>query len=339
MNRAGVYSRSVLLEKLKRGEIEPAYFLYGEESYLIEQLIHTIARKFVVEPEKEINYFLRFAPDNSLDDILALTAGGGLFAAKKIVVLKDYQNLKNPDLAGLLKYLQHPNPDICLLIIARTDQIKQSKFKNLQGQLPFVQVQPLKNRELADFIRAEFKAFNKNVTDEAINTLIFMVGDQIHDLRTEIVQVCNYAIDREDIGVTEIEEVVGVYVNQSVYEYIDAISSRDLATALFILHNLLERGESPGYFLTLLFRQISIMWKLKGFYDSGKRNDYEIGRELGIYSNHLSKHKNHLSGWSTIQLKKAIEQIDECDRNLKTSQLRPNLLLDLLSFKLVHSIN
>lgn len=326
-----------ILKAAEKSEIKSAYFLYGAESYLIDATIAEIASKFIGEVQKEINYFLRYAPDTSIDEILSLCAGGGLFSSRKLVVYKDFQNLRNPNLKRVSKYLENFNSDICLILVARTDQIKLTKYEKLQAQMTFANVQPLRERELAAFIKKEFEANGKQVTTRGVESLIFLVGNQIHDLKTEIAQVCNFYHDKNEIDTKDIEEIVGVFVNQNVFDFINAIARKDLEQALFILHKLLEKGESPFSFVALLLRHISILWKIYGMNRSGIKNDYEISRKLGLYSRHFTEYKNQLIGWNSQKLQNAMSLIEECDRNLKSTQIKPDLILDILSFRLVNS--
>jgi DNA polymerase-3 subunit delta len=332
-----LHSAREILSQIENGKIKPAYFFYGSESYLVDSIISQIELKFLGDAQKEINYFLRYAPDTSIDEVLALCSGSGLFSTRKLVVYKDFQNLRNPNIKKMATHLEKTNPDICLVIIARTDQIKFTKYEQLQGGMIFVNVQPLQEKDLTLFVRKEFEENNKRITDEGIESLLFLVGNQIHDLKTEIVQVCNFYQEKNKIDAKDVEEIVGVFVNQNIFDYINAIAKKDLNQALFILHNLLERGESPFSFIALLLRHVSVLWKIYGMYRSGIKNDFEIGKKLGIYSRHFAEYKSQLSGWNEQQLKIAMHLIEECDRNLKSTQMRPDLILDILRYKMVNS--
>lgn len=332
-----VISSREIQNRIEKGDVKPAYFFYGSEAYLMDSIISQIGSKFLGEPQKEINYFLRYAPDASIDEILSLCSGSGLFSTRKLVVYKDFQNLRNPNIKKMGKYLEKANPDICLVIVARTDQIKFSKYEPLRSAMTFVNVQPLHEKDLAAFVKKEFEENKKRITDEGIESLLFLVGNQIHDLKTEIAQVCNFYQDKNEIDGTDIEEIVGVFVNQNIFDYIKAIAKKDLSRALFILHNLLEQGENPFSFIALLLRHVSVLWKIYGMYKSGIKNDFEIGKKLGIYSRHFAEYKGQLAGWNEQQLKLAMHLIEECDRNLKSTQMRPDLILDILSYKMVNS--
>lgn len=332
-----IISGSEILRGIEKIQIQPAYFIYGTESFLMDEIVSGIGAKFLGGVQKEINYFMRYAPDTSIDEIISLCAGSGLFSTRKLVIYKDIQNLKKPNFDRLLKYLERPNPDVCLILIARTDQIKQSRYDRLIAGMTAVNAQPLRERELGVIIRREFENYQKSVTREGVESLVFLVGNQIHDLRTEIAQVCNFYPDKKEINAGDIEEVVGAYVNQNVFDYIRAIAGKDLYQALFILHQLLEQGETPHTVLALLLRHITILWKIYGLIQSGVRNDYEIGKKLGLYSRHFAEYKSQLTSWNPRQLRNALQLIGESDRHLKSTQIGSDLILDILSFKLVNS--
>lgn len=335
MERGRIYYYRQIADLLKKGQIAPAYFIYGEESYLIDLLIEQISHKFLGQVEKEINYYLRYAPDNSLDELVALTAGSGLFSEKKVIVYKDYQNLRNPNNQNLLKYLGNPDPNICLIIVARVDLVKQAKYKSFQGASWFVNVLPLRESELEAFIKDEFAAFGKTVSAESIRTLIYLVGEKIHDLKTEIAQVANYYKDQTEIKSDDIEQIVGVYVNQNVFELTRAIAEKNMEKSLFILHNLIEKGENPGTVLFFLLRHIMMLWKIRGYHQSGIKNSKTIQDGLKLFSRHYAEYAKELPRWKMDQLLKAIAIVDESDRLLKSSQMPSLLILDTLILKLI----
>lgn len=335
MERGQIYYYRQIAESLKKGQVAPAYFIYGDESYLIDSLIEQISHKFLGQVEKEINYYLRYAPDNSLEEVVALTAGSGLFSEKKVIVFKDYQNLRNPNAQSLLKYLANPDPNICLIIVARVDSVNQAKYKSLQGSSWFVNVLPLREAELEAFIKEEFAAYGKTVSTESVKTLMYLVGEKIHDLKTEIAQVANYYKDQSEIKPEDIEQIVGVYVNQNVFELTRAIAEKNMEKSLFILHNLIEKGENPGTVLFFLLRHIMMLWKIRGYHQSGIKNERVIQDGLKLFSRQYAEYARELPRWKMDQLIKAIAIVDESDRLLKSSQMPPLLILDTLILKLI----
>lgn len=331
-----VYYYRQIMDSLKKGQVDPAYFIYGDETYLIDSLVEQIGVKFLGSVEKEINYFLRYAPDHSLDDLLALTAGSGLFSAKKVIVYKDFQNLRNPNMDKLLKYLQRPDPNICLILIARIDSISQVKYRSLQQATRCVNVLPLRAAELEEFVKQQFAEHRKTAASEGIQTLLYLVGDKMHDLRTEVAQVANYYKDKAVITPEDIEAIVGVYVTQDVFELTRLIARKQLEKSLFVLHNLLEKGENPTSILFLLLRHIIMLWKIRGYHQSGIKDTRKIQAGLKLYPRQLNEYLQELPGWKPAHLSEAVRLIQESDRVLKSSQMSPVVVLDTLVLKLIN---
>lgn len=324
-----------VMAMLKKEPPGPAYFIYGEETFLADSLIEQIVKKFLGKTEKEMNYFLRYAQDTLLEEIVALTAGGGLFSSQKCIVYKDYQNLKNPNAERLVKYLQKPDPNICVIITARVTSVNQARYKALQKHMQFVNMLPLREKELHAFIHSEFKKYDKNADAEAVQTLLYLVGEKIHDLKTEIAQAANFHKDTANITAADIEKVVGIYANQNVFELARMIARKKMKDSLFIMHNLLEKGENPGTILFLLLRHIIILWKIRGFYQSGVRNEGKIQSSLKLYPRQFAEYIREIPNWTTVQLNEAIKLINEGDRSLKMNQMTATVILDTLILKLI----
>ena len=324
------------VSEISAGKFYPAYFIFGEETYLIDDLIGKIANGFLGDPQKEMNFYIRYAPDTPLDEILALASGGGLFSAKKAIIYKSFQNLRNPNLKTLTAYLANPNPDICLVVIAQTDSTNKSKFKTLRNMMVAINVLPLREAALVRFIQDEFKTYKKKITTEAVQTLLYLVGDKIHELKMEILQVVNLHHDKEIIEPRDIESVVGIHVTQNVFELTRAIAQKKLEKSLFIMHNLLEKGENPGSIMFFLLRHINMLWKIRGFYQSGIKNDKMIQEGLKIYARQFSEYRRELPHWKASQLFAAIKLLNESDHELKSNLMTPRLVLDRLVFRLVN---
>lgn len=322
------------LPAIKKGQILPTYFIYGDETYLMDDLVQKISSGFLGTPDKEINYFLRYAPDAAMEDVLALTAGAGLFSDRKVVVYRDFQNLRNPPMDKLLSYLKNPNTDICLILTARIDSANQAKYQKIADLAAMVQVSALGESDLNRFIHSEFKRYNKQISDEAMQSLLYLVGEKIHDLKTEIAQVVNFYRDKETITPEDIEAVVGIHAVQNVFELTRQIARKNVSEAVFTTRNLLEKGESAHAILALLTRHMIILWKIRGFYNSGQKNEKTIMQRLRLYPRQFRAYVSELSHWSLPQLKKSLELLEECDRLLKSGQSSEHVIMDMLIFKL-----
>lgn len=323
---------------VRKGTVAPAYLMYGEETYLMDALIDQITTAVVGRPEKEMNVYIRYAPDHALDDVLALTAGSSLFSEKKVVVYKDFQNARNPNTDRLVRYLKNPSPDICLIVVVRLDSINQARYQALAKHMEVVHLLPLRERELHQFVTEEFGKYRLTVASEAVQALVYLVGEKIHDLKTEIAQVANRFSDKERISAEDVEAVVGVYVNQNVFELTRLIAARQLEKSLFLLHNLLERGENPGSILFMLLRHLTYLWKIRGYYQTGEKNQRTIQEKLRIYSRQFQQYQAELPRWKMSELARAMQLLQQADTALKSGGRDPEVVMDTLILKLIHPV-
>ncbi|HQU72573.1 MAG TPA: DNA polymerase III subunit delta [Calditrichia bacterium] len=332
-NNVNYYSD--ISRSVKKGELAAVYFLYGEEIYLMDTLIEQMSKAFVGKAEKEENYFLRYAPDAGIEDIIALTAGSSLFSEKKVIVYKDFQLTRNPNMDRMKRYLERPDKDILLIVMARVDNVNQARYNVFKDLATVVNLLPLREKELKTFITGAFREFGQDISEEGIRTLLYLVGEKIHDLKSEIAQVANRFPEKKAIDAEEIEAVVGIYVTQTVFELAGAIAAKDLDKSLFLMHNLLERGESPGSILFFLLRHLLMLWKIRGYYQSGEKNERTIQQRLRIYPRQFAQYLKELPNWKMNQLQQAMQLMGECDRSLRNSQLPSEVLLDSLILKLI----
>jgi DNA polymerase-3 subunit delta len=335
MARNNVMSYPKIIAELKKHIVHPAYFIFGEENYLIDDLIENIGNVFIGKPQKEINTFIRYANETPLDELLALTAGGGLFSDKKLIIYKDFQLLRNPEQDDLLKYLAHPAKENCLIIVARIDNANQSRYHKIQELAVPINAMPLKQDDLKRMVQKEFQHYGRRIDTEAIDALLYFVGDKIHDLKSQIQQIVNGLPHKDVITSEDIESFVGAHGNQNIFELTRAIAQRKIDEALFILNNLLEKGENPIGILHMLIRHLSILWKIKGFKYSNENNKMVIQKKLGLYPKYYTEYESECKQWSHQQLQNAMQVLKACDVELKSANLSEQVILDRLVFQLV----
>ena len=324
-----------VLEEIEGKQFHPVYFVFGQEAHLMDHLLEQLARGYLGEIQREINYFVRYAPETPIEEVVTLLTGGGLFSRKKLVVYKAIQNLRTQKFQHVMHFSEHPLPEVCLILMARTDSPPR-KFHALMEKACSVRVPPASAEELLAFIRSAFQKQGKRITPPAIQTLIYHVGERLHDLQMEIVQIANFFQEKEVIGPEDVEQIVGVHVNQTVFDLTRFIAQREREKALRSLQNLLAKGESPQTILYFLIRHFLILWKIQGYYQSGVRNDREIQEKLKLYRSHFRAYKQQLKYWKWSNIVQAFQRIRWADEQLKSGSVSPDLVLDILMLQLIN---
>ena len=119
--------------------------------------------------------------------------------------------------------------------------------------------------------------------------LLFMVGNQLSDLMLQISHVCDYFGEASGIDVKQIEQVVGIYANQDVYELSRLIGNQEFQKATVVLSNLIGSGISAQHILSQLLRHFTTLWRIHGYVKAGISRTDSLAKQLKIYYLLLSR--------------------------------------------------
>ncbi|MFZ0390881.1 MAG: DNA polymerase III subunit delta [Calditrichia bacterium] len=324
------------IREIGAGKIEPAYFLYGEETLLADNLIQRLRQEFIGEIDRELNYFVRYATESGLDAVFNLGAGMGLFSDKKMVILREAQVLKKEEVKKLIHFLDRMEKNICLILHGNITSTYNTRLKPLEDHIKSVHLLPLRQNEIKDFIVTEFKKFGKETVPDAIDMLHFLVGNQLTDLRTQIATISHYHEDKELIEVADIEKIAGVYVTQDIFEYNRLLAERMPEKALFLLHHLLESGVSGQQFISQLLRHFSIMWCIQGFQRSGTYKRDLAMKTLAIYPKYFSQYETQSKNWQKEEIEKVFYWLYDAEKSLKSAHSDPKIALDILTYRVIN---
>jgi DNA polymerase-3 subunit delta len=321
---------------VQKGDIKPFYLLFGEEQLLAEKLIHKIKSVFLSEVEPELNYFVRYATEGTSDEIINLSSGMGLFSQRKLLVLKEADALKQKELERISKLFEQPQNDIRLVMQTGIASLYQSRLKKIEDSVTVVNLLPLKPEELKNFVSDEFQKSGKQINPEAVELLIFMVGFQLSDLLLQISHVCDYFAENQSIDVKQIEQVVGIYATQDIFELSRLIGHKDYRKASVVLANLIGSGISSQYILSQLIRHFTALWRIQGYLRAGISRTDALANKLRIYYKYVDEYKEQARHWKTSGLMQVFQFIKEADRELKNSTLEPQIILDMLNYRIIN---
>jgi len=100
--------------------------------------------------------------------------------------------------------------------------------------------------------------------------------------------------------------------------------------------NLLQSGVSPQHILYQLYRHFSILFRIQGYARSGINRSETLARELKIYPKYMGEYHKQSKLWNLSQLKTVFNYLHEADRKLKNNTLEPQIVLDMLSLKILN---
>ena len=120
-----------IITSISNKDLQPVYFLMGDEPYYIDKLSDEFAKNLLSTEQQEFNQVTLYAKDITIEQVIAESKQIPFGSEKRLVIVKEAQQLKNIEI--LDSYLDNPQPSTVLVIAYKKKAIdKRKKFgKNL----------------------------------------------------------------------------------------------------------------------------------------------------------------------------------------------------------------
>ena len=186
----------------------------------------------------------------------------------------------------------------------------------------------LREPKLRQWIEKEVSAQGAKISPPAAEMLARLVGGNLWIMSSEITKLTLFAGGRR-IEAEDINNVVSSAQETNVFAMVDAILDFKVGVAERLLEQLLDRGASPSYLLTMLTRQVRLIVLAKEMRRQGK-SDMEIQGKLGLAPFPLRKTLEQAQRHQLERLKQVYKKLLQTDLYIKRGKFEGGLALNLL---------
>lgn len=327
-------TRKELEQSLKKGQIEPVYFLYGSETYLRNQAIRAITDAALT------GTLLREFNDSSFNlltddvrDAMAAAEQLPMMSTRRVIRLERFAKLREADEEILLDYLNRPVDTSVVLFIGDDIDKRKKLGKKLLGGAAY-EFQPLQPKELPAWIREHLKSLETDIDQIAMRELIELVAGDLLTLTNELNKLAAAALPARRITAEMVERLVRRSREHMNWDLTDSIVSRDRHKALRVLRNFLDDGVEP----VLLTGVIAGTYRRMALAKEMLVRGASAGQIFSDVRVPAFKQRDYLAMLHRIdshQLANMIQRIAETDVAIKTSKATPRLQMEMLVCELM----
>ena len=257
-------ARLELKRALSEGGLKGLYVFHGEEAFLRDSYLAKLRQTVLPAGLEDFNLHTARGKDCSIDWLEQAVDCLPMMSRRTLVEVTDFdlfaQKEKDRDrLMAILSAL----PDYCTLVFVydllpykAPGQSKLAALVNKTGAI--VNFQRQEEDTLVSWICGQFRRAGKSIDTADAGYLVFLCGDLMHDLSSQIGKIAAYAdqtrVTRDDIDAVAIPQVSAV-----VFQMTDALARKDFDKAASVLADLLHSQESPVMILSVMgkyFRQL-----------------------------------------------------------------------------------
>jgi len=308
-----------IAEQVRRGEVASVYCLYGEEDYRREQTLSQLLDALLPEGARDLN----------LDHIRPGEAGTGsipgsartlpFLASRRVVLIRGIEELARVQQEELLAYLNDPCPTSCLVLTARRLDLRTRLAAGLQKKGVMLRFDRLGEDSLQESLAAAAQERGVRLQPGAVNLLMALVGDDFRQLIYNVEKLALFVGEREEVGVKDVEALVGETRVRSIFQLTDAVSSRNLDLSLRCLTSLLESGEEPLAVIGMLSRQIRLLIRAKALQERSISVS-RMAHELNLPPRVTAALAEQGASRSWRELSSALQSLSDADLAIKTGR-------------------
>ena len=267
------------------GQLKPGYVLAGDELFLQERCRSAVVKAFVPPDLKDFCLSDLDLSSTSIFEVLDRAQTPSLMSPFQVLFVRNVRQLytrgaKKEEFAALDRYFRSPNPQALLIFIAdflripsdtrRMDMEDKSRFERLNetlgGHCGVIELARVNEEDAMRWIVSTAQEAGTRVEPDAARELVDALGADMMCISSELEKLMLYAVGRGRITLGDVETMVLSAKQRSLYELTDAISSRNRARAIALLHGLLNSSDGAEdsaighlYMLARTFRQMLVI--------------------------------------------------------------------------------
>lgn len=254
---------NALKKDLKDGTLGRLYVFHGEEAYLRDYYLGEMKKKLLPQGLEEFNFHTA-GKDMTVQWLSQALDALPMMSERTLVVVTDFDLFGGAaDVRDAVMELLGEVPEYCCLVFVYDllDYKPDARTKMAAALKKNACVVPFRRQEqgdLVDWIIRRFRALDHDIDSEDARYLIFLCGDLMNNLVSEIGKIGAYAKNRK-VRREEIDAVAIPLVDAVVFSMNDAIAGKNFDKAASILGDLLSTQESPIMILSVVgkyFRQL-----------------------------------------------------------------------------------
>jgi len=321
------------LKNIEQGQFGLLYYLAGPEKYFHDRFIERlIAKVFADKGSRSLNLSLLYGSENTQQQLMAAVEGFPMLSDYKLVIVRDFEQMKISDADTFISYLNHPQKTT-ILVLGASKSASGKAFSELNRLAQVIECKAIPLRNISGWITDLCKQKGYTIDFPAVQFLIDHVGNTLLNLDQEIEKIINYKNDSSQISVSDIEQVTGISREANLFALQKALAKKQLAASLKIANHLLESGYDVSAVNAVLFKffqraLIAASLRRRGL---DKR---AIDGQMKMQSFQMREVYEALQHFSLEGLKSVIHLLHETDIASKTSAQAARPALEMLCFKI-----
>lgn len=320
---------------LTKEKLIPIYFLFGEDDYAIDTTVEEIRKK--IEPMVDSEFdkeFITLNKSSNLIQILDLAYSFPFGGGKKLLVLKNFENLNNKK--ELNQFILNP-PEFSILICAyygKINDINKEPYSLLINHKYIFEAKVEKGDDLIEWLVNKSSKMKLEIDFDTARGLIEIVGEDKSLLEMQLEKIYNYSINNPRLTFDVIKKIVSPTKQYSIFDLQDSLATKNKGKALEIAFNLIDAGIEIVFIINMLAKYFTIISQIMELLRSNV-NDNEGASMLKVSWFYYVNCKKAQYFMTDERLLKVASALFNADIAVKSTNMDSKTILSILISELL----
>lgn len=276
-----------IISQISAGQFSPVYFLQGEETFFIDNIISNIENKALDDTQKSFNQLILYGRDTNLTEIVGAARRYPMMGERQVVIVKEAQELRDwakSDAQTLLSgYLENPLTST-LLVFGHKYKVldKRTKLgKLLESKTTFLHAKKIYDNKVPEWIMSYTQAHQVKIEQPAVMMLAENIGNNLQRLANEIEKLLLNLNGGDVITSQMVQRYVGISKDYNIFELQKALSTQNKIKAFKIVKYFAANPGNNPLVLTI-YSLFSYFTKLLMIHKSGSASERQLAQLIGV---------------------------------------------------------
>ncbi len=323
-----------LEKELNSNQLKPMYLLYGNEAYLIDNVVKKI-KKIFGELVQGINYVI--VDETNLKDLIFNIEVPAFGYDKKLILIKNSGLFKKdgrkkeptPLQKEVAEYIEKNNDlinEMVVLVFIEEEIDKNSVYEVIKENGMICQIDELKPAQLVQKLKQVCNLYKVNIDEVTLNYLLETSGTNLQSLMNEIRKLIEYAGEGGKITKDAIDKLAVKQMESVIFDLTDNLGNKKIDQAIEVLENLIYQKEPIQKILITLYNHFKKLYLCALAAESNS----DIITALNLKPNQtflVNKYKKQVSYFQKEKLRNMLQELVNIDYQSKNGLVDSEIAL------------
>lgn len=324
----------VLEKEISTGQLRSVYLFFGDEKYLIDNLVKKIKKKFG-DLVQGINYVI--IDETNIGDLTFNIEVPAFGYDKKLIIVKDSGLFKKDGRKKTLTpvqmevknyFMQNKSiiNEMAIIVFVENEVDKNDVYTAIDRVGVICNITELKTNQLILKLKGICNLYKVNCDDATLSYLLEISGTNLQVLINEIRKLIEYVGENGTITRDSVDKLATKQIESVIFELTDNLGTKNINKALEILDNLLYQKEPLPKILVTLYNHFKKLYLC----NITQKLNKDIRTSLGLKPNQtflITKYKKQASYFKIQELEQILKEFVEIDYKFKSGLIDTDIAL------------